>query len=77
MRLIGTCSEDHSVKIWDAEIKKKVMSFTDHMAAVTDAHFSPDGTCIASCGADANINIRDIRSGKLIQHYESNEMALN
>ncbi len=77
MRLIGTCSEDHSVKIWDAEVKKQSMRFIDHMDAVTDCKFSPDGTCMASCGADGNINIRDIRSGKLIQHYESHEMALN
>jgi len=77
MRLIATGSEDNSVKIWDAEIKKLSSRYCDHLSGVKDIKFSPDGTCIASCGSDSKINIRDIRCKKLIQHYESYEYELN
>ncbi len=77
MRLIATGSEDLTVKIWDAQVKKQTANFQDHLRGIKDVQFSPDGTCIASCGADGKINIRDTRSRKLIQHYESYEYFLN
>ncbi len=77
MRLIATGSEDLTVKVWDVNTKSQTAKFQDHMQGVKDLKFSPDGVCIASCGADSTINIRDTRSRKLIQHYESYEYSLN
>jgi len=33
--------------------------------------FHPDGTCVAACSEDNSIKIWDIRSQRLIQHYDA------
>lgn len=39
--------------------------------------FHPDGTCIASGGADKVVKIYDVRSQKPIQHYDAANDAVN
>ena len=39
--------------------------------------FHPDGTCIASASSDKTIKIWDIRSQRLIQHYDAHTDAVN
>jgi hypothetical protein len=36
-----------------------------------------DSNCIGSCAEDATINIYDIRSNKLVQHYEAHSGIVN
>jgi centriolar protein POC1 len=38
---------------------------------VNCVRFHPDGTCIAGCGSDKKIKIWDVRSKRLIQHYDA------
>lgn len=35
--------------------------------------FHPNGTCVATCGADSKIKVFDLRANRLIQHYEAHE----
>lgn len=76
VRLIGSCSDDHTVKLWDIAKKSVIYSFIDHLDNVNSCRFSPDGTCIASGSNDRKVKIWDIRSGRLIQHYDAHSSAV-
>ena len=76
-RLIGSCSDDHTVRIFDVEQKTNVFNFLDHTMNVNTCRFSPDGTIIASAGDDAKIKLFDIRSRRLIQHYDAHSAKIN
>jgi len=39
--------------------------------------FHPNGSCLASCGADSKIKVFDLRSNRLIQHYDAHNDAVN
>jgi len=51
--------------------------FNDHLSHVNTCRFSPDGTLIASGSDDKTIKIFDIRSGRLIQHYDAHSDKVN
>ena len=44
---------------------------------VSDVKFHPDGTCIASCASDKKIKIFDVRSHRLLQHYDAHQDLIN
>ena len=48
-----------------------VTTYIDHLQPVNSVRWSPDGTCVASCSNDKKIKIFDIRSGRIIQHYDA------
>lgn len=48
-----------------------IHSFLDHTGMVNNVKFHPDGTCLAASGSDNKIKIWDIRSKRLIQHYDA------
>jgi centriolar protein POC1 len=44
---------------------------------VASVNFHPDGSCLASCGSDKKIKIFDVRSTRLLQHYDAHNDAVN
>lgn len=44
---------------------------------VNSVKFHPDGTCVASGSQDKNIKIFDIRSNRLLQHYDAHNEQVN
>lgn len=76
-RLMLSCSDDKTVKIWDLEKSTPVISFNDHKDAVLSCKFSPDGTCAVGSSTDGAIKVWDVRNNKLIQHYNAGNKAVN
>lgn len=42
---------------------------------VNYADFHPSGTCIAAAGTDNTVKVWDIRTHKLLQHYQGERRA--
>ncbi|XP_069908788.1 POC1 centriolar protein homolog B isoform X7 [Oryctolagus cuniculus] len=76
-RLIVSCSEDKTVKIWDTTNKQCVNNFSDSVGFANFVDFNPNGTCIASAGSDHTVKIWDIRVNKLLQHYQVHNSGVN
>jgi len=76
--MIASGSDDRTVKLWDVNSNGSLINtFTDHTGMVSDVKFHPDGTCLASCGSDKKIKIFDVRSYRLLQHYDAHTDLIN
>lgn len=76
-RLIGSGSDDRTVKLFDFTSRQVVNNFVDHDAGINCVKFHPDGTCLASGSQDKRIHIWDIRSQRLIQRYDAHSAEVN
>ncbi|KAL0611328.1 POC1 centriolar protein-like protein B, partial [Plecturocebus cupreus] len=76
-RLIVSCSEDKTIKIWDTTNKQCVNNFSDFIGFANFVDFNPSGTCIASAGSDQTVKVWDIRVNKLLQHYQVHSGGVN
>ena len=76
--MIASGSDDKTVKLWDVNLNGELIhTFTDHTGMISDVKFHPDGTCLASCGSDKKIKIFDVRSHRLLQHYDAHTDLVN
>ncbi|MDA0917725.1 MAG: protein kinase [Planctomycetota bacterium] len=51
---------------WDRLRQTELATLTGHMGSVFDVQFSPDGTRLASAGADRTVKLRDVATGKVL-----------
>lgn len=66
-RLIVSGSNDHSIKIWDAETAECLETLIGHSDQVLSVAFSNDNKLIVSGGSDKNIIIWDFVTGKCLK----------
>src|SRR5262249_32259079 len=67
----GARSVDGAIKLIDPATGKVVADTKNgHSDTVYGLSFSPDGTRLASCGADRQIKIFEVPSGKLLKSFE-------
>jgi WD40 repeat protein len=67
----GAPSRDGDITLWDAASGKLTKTIADrHSDTVLSLDFSPDGKLIASGGADKQLRISEIASGKLLKTFE-------
>jgi len=64
---LATASKDKSVKIWDMETGKCVVTFNYHTEAVNAVAFSPNCEYLSSGGENGTVKIYSIRNQKLIK----------
>ena len=51
-KLLASASYDETIKLWDIESKKCLITLEDHNEGVCSVTFSPDGTLLASVSDD-------------------------
>ncbi len=60
---IASCSEDKTIKIWDATTGAELMTLSGHGDSIWSMSYSPDGKRIVSGGGDKTIKIWDTATG--------------
>jgi WD40 repeat protein len=59
-----SCSWDNTVKVWDLESGRELLSLTGHTASVSAVVVTPDGTMAVSASEDDTLKIWDLESGR-------------
>ena len=57
-------SEDKTVKVWDCDKGKEILSLKGHTGPVTSVAISPDGKRIVSGSHDRTVKVWDADNGK-------------
>jgi WD40 repeat protein len=52
-------SQDHTLKVWNAQTGQETLTLTGHHEDVNSVAFSPDGTRIVSGSEDGTIKVWD------------------
>lgn len=68
-KLVASGSWDTTVKIWDAQTGKRVMTLKGHTQRIKSIAFSHDGTRIASGSADRLVKVWDLVKGHELLTY--------
>jgi ribosome assembly protein 4 len=75
-RLVS-CSDDNTLFLWNPQkTTSAVGGLTGHQGAVFHLQFSPDGTMIASCGADKSVKLWNANDGKFITTFRGHVAAV-
>lgn len=71
-KLLASCSNDHTVRLWDVRTGKSLKVFRGHADWVQGVAFSPNGTTLASSSIDEPVRLWDVASGELIRVLKGN-----
>jgi WD40 repeat protein len=74
-RMAGWFNDD-SVYVFDTKSLKALHRLKGHKGAVFDADFSPDGTLLATGGADQSVQIWNLESGERIRRLSGHRDAV-
>ncbi|ETO29051.1 NB-ARC domain-containing protein [Reticulomyxa filosa] len=74
---IVSCSDDDTIKMWDALSGKKIQTFEGHSSAVKIIQFSPDGSKILSSSRDNTIRIWNASSGRQIHVWKEHTNVIS
>lgn len=66
----------YTIKIWDLDIKKEIVTLSDQTSNITCAAFSPDGKKLANGTGDKTIKIWDLENGKVLTTLEGQSIAV-
>jgi len=73
--LIASGSGDHTVKLWDVELRREIATLKGHQSRVMSVAFSPDGAILASGSWDNTIKLWDVerhREITILKGHENN-----
>ena len=68
--ILATGSDDHTIKLWNAETLDCVKTLYGHDGWVSAIAFSPDGQTLASGSSDKTVKLWNGRSGECLQTLE-------
>jgi WD40 repeat protein len=61
---LATASGDKTVKVWDAQTGRDVLTLTGHSFVVAGLAFSPDGKRLASASWDKTVKVWEVQTGR-------------
>ena len=73
---LASCSDDGSLKLWDATDLTAIRSFQGQSHAVLCLSFSPDGGLLASGSKDNTVTLWNVKSGKPIRTLKAHSEAV-
>jgi WD40 repeat protein len=68
--LIASCSDDSTVRVWNAATGKPVHTYRGHTKAVESLDWSPNGKLIVSGGQDETVQVWEAVTGTFIYSYK-------
>ncbi|WP_017302018.1 adenylate/guanylate cyclase domain-containing protein [Nodosilinea nodulosa] len=69
-RILATGSDDHTIKLWNAQTLDCVKTLYGHDGWVSAIAFSPDGQTLVSGSSDKTVKLWNVRSGECLQTLE-------
>jgi WD40 repeat protein len=68
--LIASASNDHTIKIWEAETGELLKVLSGHSDVVTDLEFTPGGELLFSASKDNTFKVWEPTTGKMLSEVE-------
>jgi WD40 repeat protein len=75
-RRLATCSDDKTVRLWDATSGKEVLRLRGHLDPVTSLRFSHDGKRLLTTSLDRTVRVWDTASGEELATLQGHLGAL-
>jgi len=72
-RQVLSCSNDSTIKLWNIDTGREIMTFSGHESYVRSVAFSPDGRQVLSGSSDSTIKLWDINTGREIMTFSGHE----
>jgi WD40 repeat protein len=63
-RLLGTGSDDMTVRVWDVDTGSEVQRFRGHLGGISALAFAPDGSFLVSAGYDNSVKRWDLTAAQ-------------
>ncbi|MEB3341052.1 WD40 repeat domain-containing serine/threonine-protein kinase [Okeania sp.] len=65
-KIVASGSEDETIKLWEVNSGREILTLRGHLGYVNSVAFSPDGKILASGSDDKTIRFWDVQTGKLL-----------
>ncbi|MGD1807400.1 protein kinase domain-containing protein [Dapis sp. BLCC M126] len=65
-KIVASGSEDETIKLWEVDSSREILTIRGHSGYVNSVTFSPDGKILASGSDDKTIRLWEVKTGKLL-----------
>lgn len=66
-KVLGSCSWDSTIKLWEVATGRELRTLSGHLNEVTSGAFSPDGKILASSAGDRTVRLWDVATGRVLR----------